>query len=143
MTTSVSSRQFATDMKQYGLRIGHVNVYHLYNKVQDVCMLLTKSRYIHFLGLIETRLNSNVGDESLSIPSYTFLRRAGAHRGQTGMGLYVHHSIVHTSKRRADLESERVKCMRVEIKHSSCSATLIGSVYIGILLLRMLGLMTS
>ena len=63
MTTSVSSRQFATDTKQYGLRIGHVNVYHLYNKLQDVCMLLTKSPYIHLLGLSETRLNSSVGDE--------------------------------------------------------------------------------
>ena len=49
LTTSVSSRQFATDTKQYGLRIGHVNVYHLYNKVQDVCMLLTKSRTFTFL----------------------------------------------------------------------------------------------
>ena len=129
MTTSVSSRQIATDTKQDGLRIGHVNVYHLYNKVQDVCMLLTKSPYIHLLGLSETRLNSSVGDESLSIPNYTLLRRDGAHRGQTGMGLYVHHSIVHTTKRRADLESERVECMWVETKHSSSSATLVGYVY--------------
>ena len=125
------------------IRIGHVNVYHLYNKVQDVCMLLTKSPYIHLLGLSETRLNSSVGDESLSIPNYTLLRRDGAHRGQTGMGLYVHHSIIHTIKRRADLESERVEYMWVEIKHSSSSAILVGYVYIGILLLRMLGLMTS
>ena len=124
MTTSVSPRQFAT-----GLRIGHVNVYHLYNKVQDVCMLLTKSPYIHLLGLSETRLNSSVGDESLSVPNYTLLRRDGAHRGQTGMGLFVHHSIVHTTKRRADLESERVECMWVEIKHSPSSATLVGYVY--------------
>ena len=57
------------------------------------------------------------------------LRRDGAHRGQTGMGLYVHHSIVHTTKRRADLESERVECMWVEIKYSSSSAALVGYVY--------------
>ena len=56
-------------------------------------------------------------------------RRDGAHRGQTGMGLYVHHSIVHTTKRRADLESERVECMWVEIKHSPSSAALAGYVY--------------
>ena len=103
-----------------------MNVYHLYNKVQDVCMQLTKSPYIRLLGLSETRLNSGVGDESLSIPSYTLLRRDGAHRGQTGMGLHVHHSIVHTTKRPADLESERVECMWVEIKHSSSSDTLVG-----------------
>ena len=124
MTTSVSSRQFAT-----GLRIGHVNVYHLYNKVQDVCMLLTKSPYIHLLAFSETRLNRSVDDESLSIPNYTFHRRDAAHRGQTGMGLHVHHSIVHTIKQPADLESERVECMWVEIKHSPSSATLVGYVY--------------
>ena len=45
------------------------------------------------------------------------------------MGLYVHHSIVCTTKRRADLESERVECMWVEIKHSPSSATLVGYVY--------------
>ena len=84
---------------------------------------------ISILGLSETRLNSSVGDESLSIPNYTLLRRDGAHRGQTGMGLYVHHSIVHTTKRRADLESKRVECMWVEIKHSSSSAALVGYVH--------------
>ena len=116
----------------YGLRMGHVNIYHLYNKVQDVCMLLTKSPCIDLLGLSETRLNSNVSDESLPIPSYTIYWRDGAHRGQTGMGLYVHHSIVHTTKQRADLESERVECMWVEVKHSSSSATLAGYVGSGI-----------
>ena len=129
MVTSVSLRHSFTDMKPYGLRIGHVNVYHLYNKVQDVCMLLTKSPYIHLLAFSETRLNRSADDESLSIPNYTFHRRDAAHRGQTGMGLYVHHSIVHTTKQRADLESERMECMWVEVKHSSSSAALVGSVY--------------
>ena len=67
-----------------------------------------------------------VGDESLLIPNYTIFRRDAAHRGQTGMGLYVHKSIAHSTKRRADLESERVECMWVEIKHSSSKATLVG-----------------
>ena len=101
-------------------------MYHLFNKVQDVCLLLTKSPYIHLLGLSETRLNSCVGDESLLIPNYTIFRRDAAHRGQTGMGLYVHKSITHSTKRRADLESERVECMWVEVKHSSSKATLVG-----------------
>ncbi|WP_419598339.1 reverse transcriptase domain-containing protein [Thiolapillus sp.] len=104
-------------------------MYHLFNKVQDVCLLLTKSPYIHLLGLSETRLNSCVGDESLLIPNYTIFRRDAAHRGQTGMGLYVHKSITHSTKRRADLESERVECMWVEVKHSSSKATLVGYVY--------------
>ena len=36
-------------MKPHGLRIGHANVYHHYYKVQDVCMLLTKSPHVHLL----------------------------------------------------------------------------------------------
>ena len=66
------------------MRIGHIRVYHFYNKVQDVCLLLTQSPHIHLLGLGKTRLDSSLGDELLSI------RRDAAHRGQTGMGLYVH-----------------------------------------------------
>ena len=130
MVQSLSSRQPTTDSKPCGLRIGHVNVYHFFNKVQDVCMLLKKKYpYIHLLGLSETRLNSCVGDESLSIPNYTIFWRDAAHRGQTGMGLYVHKSKAHSTKRRADLESERVECMWVEVKHSSSNATLFGYVY--------------
>ena len=128
MVQSISSRQPTTVSKPRGLRIGHVNVYHLFNKVQDVCMLLTKSPYIHLLGLSETRLNSCVGDESLSISNDTIFPRDAAHRGQTGMGLYVHKILTHITKRRADLESERVECMRVEVKHSSSKATLVGYV---------------
>ena len=45
------------------------------------------------------------------------------------MGLYVHKILTHITKRRADLESERVECMRVEVKHSSSNATLVGYVY--------------
>ena len=129
MIQSISSRQSTTDSKPCGLRIGHVNVYHLFNKVQDVCMLPTKSPCSHFLGLSETRLNSCVGDESLSISNYTIFRRDAAHRGQTGMGLYVHRSIAHITKRRADLESERVECMWVEVKYSSFNAALVGYVF--------------
>ena len=42
---------------------------------------------------------------------------------------YVHKSIAHSIKRRADLEYERVECMWVAVKHSSSKATLVGYVY--------------
>ena len=91
-------------------------------------MLLTKSPYTHLFGLSETRLNSCVGNESLSVPNDTIFRSGVAHRDQTGMGLYVHKSMTHITKRRADLGSERVKCMWVEVKHSSSNVTLVGCV---------------
>ena len=54
----------------------------------------------------------------------TISRRYAAH-----LELYVHKSIAYITKRRADLESERVDCMWVEVKHSSSDATLVGYVY--------------
>ena len=56
------------------------------------------------------------------------IRRDAAHRGQTGMGLSVHQSIAHTTKRPADLETEGVECMWVEVKLSASSAILVGYV---------------
>ena len=141
MVLSISSRQPTTDSKPCGLRIGHVNVYHLFNKVQDICMLLTKSPYIHLLGLSETRLNSCVGDESLSIPNYMIFQCDAAHCGQTGVGLHVHKSIAHITKQRADLESERVECMWVEVSIPLQTPPWL-DVCMEILLRRMLDLMT-
>ena len=76
-----------------GLRIGHANVYHLYNKVHDVCMLLNDSPFIHLLGLSGTRLSARFSDESLSIPHYTIIRRNAVDRGHTGMALYIQQRI--------------------------------------------------
>ena len=45
------------------------------------------------------------------------------------MGLYVHQSIAHTTKRPADFETEGVECMWVEVKLSASSAILVGYVY--------------
>ena len=72
---------------------------------------------------------SSLGDESLPIPNYTIIRRDAAHRSQIGIGLYVQQSIAYSTKRRADLEIERVECMWVEVKLSASSAILVGYVY--------------
>ena len=112
-----------------GLRIGHANVYHLYNKVHDVCMLLNDSPFIHLLGLRETRLSARFSDKSLSIPQYNIIRRDAADQGHTGMALYIHQSIKMFTKRRNDLESEKVECIWVEIKHPASPAVLVGYVY--------------
>ena len=113
-----------------GLRIGHTNVYHVSNKIHDVCMLLTEPECIHILGLSETRLDSNIQDEALRIPSYSFIRKDATRFGQTGMGIYVHDSVLASVKRRKDLENDNVECLWIEYR---CSLTgpmsLIGFVY--------------
>ena len=71
-------------------------------------MLLNDSPFIHLLGLSETRFGARFSDESLSIPDYTIIRRDAADRGHTGVALYSHQSIKTFTKRRNDLESEKV-----------------------------------
>ena len=43
------------------LQVGHLNVYHLVNKIPDVTVMLTNSLTItHVLGLSETRLHDHM-----------------------------------------------------------------------------------
>lgn len=127
---STSSGKSTSCKTTDGLRIGHVNIYHLCNKVHDVCVLLNEYPYIHLLGLCETRLKQCcMTDDSLAIPNYIIIRRDAANHGHTGIGIYVHKSIANFTKRRPDLESERVECMWVEIKHSASPTILVGFVY--------------
>ena len=85
MALSVSSRQSTTDMmtstspkfhllSESGLRVGHLNVYHLLNKVPDISSFLNNEHpCIHLLGLSETRLDYRMSDKSIAIPQYLTL----------------------------------------------------------------------
>jgi hypothetical protein len=112
-----------------GTRIGHLNVFHLYNKLPDVCLLLNESPNIHILGLSETRLDSRITNEMLLIPNYQIIRRDASQNGETGLALYVHNNVFQFVKRRPDLESSVIECMWVEIKYSMLPPLLIGYVY--------------
>ena len=58
-----TSRKFHL-LSESGLRVGHLDVYHLLNKVPDISSFLN-SEYpcIHLLGLSETRLDCRMSDE--------------------------------------------------------------------------------
>jgi hypothetical protein len=106
------------------LLIGHVNVYHLFNKLHDVAMLLNQASPFHILGISETRLLSDFP----SIPNYTFLSRNISFPGHTGMGIFIHNGVMSHIKRRFDLESKKIESMWIEITHKSRSS-LIGFIY--------------
>ena len=112
-----------------GLRIGHANVFHLYNKMHDICLLLNESPPIHILGLSETRLDARFLDKDLSIPSYSFIRRDSQGQGETGLGVYIHDSISTFTSRRKDLEPGNVECMWLQVKHSKAAPLLVGYLY--------------
>ena len=112
-----------------GTHIGHLNVYHLVNKVPDVNVLLNNKPSMHILGLSETRLNNNISDDMLFIPNYHIIRRDAVYHGETGLAVYIHNSVFQHINRRLDLESITVECIWLEIKYSSSPPFLVGFLY--------------
>ena len=84
------------------LRVGHLNVYHLYNKVPDVCNFLQSQSFseYHLLGITESRLDFRITDHSISIPDYHITRRDRQLPGQTGIAVSVHQSVQAITHRR-------------------------------------------
>ena len=100
------------------LRVGHLNVYHLYNKVHDVCNFLqsqSSSEY-HLFGVTESRLDFRITDHSISIPDYHIIRRDPQLPGQTGIAVYVRQSVQAITHRRKDLENVKIECVWLEVK---------------------------
>ena len=55
--------------------IGHLNVYHVYNKCTEVSLLVQKLGPAHLFGISECRLDARFTDNLISINDYTVLRR--------------------------------------------------------------------
>ena len=71
------------------LRVGYQNVYHLYNKVPDLCIFLSQStpNYNIFAITVTTRLL--ISDQDINIPNYCISRKDSIAIGQTGMAVYT------------------------------------------------------
>ena len=87
------------------LSVGHLNIYHLANKVTDVNVFVHQSDILHIFGVSESRHS----DEMVSIPNYSILRRDADEPGHAGIAVYVHSSIREFTHRRCDLESAYVE----------------------------------
>ena len=69
-------------LSESGLRVGHLNVYHLLNKVPDISSFLNNDHpCIQLLGLSETRLDYRMSDKSIAIPQYVTFRRDAIKQG--------------------------------------------------------------
>ena len=119
--------------RNFGLSIGHLNVYHLFSKCPQVEVLLNNSNETHhIMGISETRLEDKHPTSSLTISNYTLFRKDRSHHntpGHHGLALYIHDSISEFAKRRTDLESSAVESLWVEIKHKKNAPVLICLIY--------------
>ena len=127
MMSSISPINYISES---GLRVGHLDVYHLFNKVPGMSTFLcNQCPFIHLFGLSETRFNCYVSDESIAIPHYAIYRRDIVKQGETGLALYVHNSIQNITTRRTDLESQCIESLWVEIRNPKTPSLLVGYVY--------------
>ena len=77
---------FLHNLDRFMLRVGHQNVYHLYNKVPDLCVSLSRSTpSYNIFGIKESRLDSRISDRNINIPKYCIGRKDLTIIGQTGM----------------------------------------------------------
>ena len=109
--------------------IGHLNVYHLYNKCTEVSLLMQKLAPVHLFGISESRLDARITDNLISINDYTVLCRDSGYPLHTSLALYIHKSIENSVRRRLDLEIEAIECIWVEINDSKTKPLLVGYVY--------------
>ena len=91
------------------LSVGHLNIYHVTNKVNNASVFLSQSNFLHIFGVSETRLTSHVSDDMLGISKNSILRRDANATGHTGMAVYVHGTIRDFTSRRFDLEYVHVE----------------------------------
>ena len=111
------------------LSVGHLNIYHLTNKVTDVNVFVHRSDILHIFGVSESRLTSYVSDEVVSIPNYSILRRDADEPGHTGIAVYVHNSIRYFTHKRYDLESTYVESIWLQVKTGRGPPFLIAFIY--------------
>ena len=74
--------------KPYGLRVAHINVCSLHNKIDQISHILCDMN-LDILGLGETRLNSEIIDDELYIDGYIFVRNDRITDSGGGVGIFV------------------------------------------------------
>ena len=111
-----------------GLRIGHLNINHVYSKITDVITTLSNSgRPFHIFGFSESRLTTNMPSCDLSIPGYTILRRDAKAANETGLIIYI--SNVLSYKHMSHLDQPGTEATWLEISTSKSTPTLVGYCY--------------
>ena len=112
-----------------GLKIAHLNVNRLVNKLDGVRKLMSPYNF-DVLTLSETWLSSNIPDCEVTIPGYTPVRKD--RNGSTklnggGVLFYIRDNIPFTVKK--DLATNKEELLWVEINRSKCKPLLIAAAY--------------
>ena len=99
--------------RQEGLKVCHININHIINKIDEISHILF-SNNLDIFGVSESRLNVNNNDDEIQIPGYFAERRDSSFINHTGLCIYIKCDIRYT--RRKDLESDEVESLWIELQ---------------------------
>lgn len=120
-------------LSKKGLKMGHLNIQGLQNKIEQIDLLLNSSENdIHLLGISETKLNEQHSNHYFELNNYQLFRRdriVSPDRPQQGGGILVYVKEEIKCERRLDLECDRIECVWIEIFPSNSKSFLAGILY--------------
>ena len=96
-----------------GLRIGHLNINYLINKMSDASHIVHNSkpygRGFHIFCFSESRLNNHMDDKDIAIEGFHVIRKDPQIQRETGLVVYVHETMSVT--RLTEFEKYGVECI--------------------------------
>ena len=98
------------------LRVDHIIVYHIQNKLYDLNVFLESHQRLNPFALSKIRLKNLILSEGLSLFHYSLIRKDAARPQNRGLAAYVHSSVNKIVRRRPALESEAVESVWLEIQ---------------------------
>ena len=113
-------------LRKLGLKLGHLNVYHILGKLPEVTHILNENNF-HVFGFSESRLNGNIANDEVRIPGYNLIRRDALKKFEVGIVVYVSSLLLLIY--RNYLEMIGIECVWLEIKLPKIAPILIGYLY--------------
>lgn len=111
-----------------GLRIGFLNINSVLNKIDQLSSIIFNSgQQFHVFCCAESRLSEKIKNNDISIPGYEPVRLDPLLPKQTGLILYISHSI--TYKRLFTYEKYNVESMWIEICLKRSKSLYVGFIY--------------
>ena len=102
-------------LKEQGLRVGHLNINHMINKLTEVSSILANAgKSFHIFGFSECHFPPGVSKDDISFPGYEPVRNKPTHDLETGLLMYIHQSI--RFNRIKSLEQHNVETLWIEIQ---------------------------
>ncbi|CAC5410806.1 unnamed protein product [Mytilus coruscus] len=80
-------------LQKGGLKIANLNIQHILPKIEEIRLTLNEKKSLHILGLCETFLNPELGDNLIEVKGYDIIR-GDRHETQDKTGGGIHNGVI-------------------------------------------------